>query len=215
MKQMLTTMKKRWKLLTFKEQSVVIIVLLLIVVGLSGAVYAGTQISSNSSSDQKQVNTNKNSNQDKSDGTGKPLPESSERKEPITKKKQNISPLSGKQCKRHNARPFAVMLASDASARPLSGINKAEVVIEMPVLTGSVTRLMGVFVCNTPSEVGSVRSARHDYISWARAFNAVLLHWGGSQMAKNELKTGRKFDGRQIGKHPHIDALSNQHAYFR
>jgi len=206
MKQMLTTIKKRWKLLTFKEQSVVLIVMILIVAGLSGAVYAGSQLSS-SSSNPKAANTNQESNQQSSNGSGKKLPESSDRKEPITKKQQNISPLSGKQCERHNARPFASMLAS--------GIGKAEVVIEMPVLTGSVTRLMGVFVCNKPSEVGSVRSARHDFISWARSFNAVFLHWGGSQMAKEELKTGRKFDGTQIGKHPHIDALSNQQPYFR
>jgi hypothetical protein len=212
MEQMVKGIKKRWRILDEKERAVVGIVLALILLGIASAVYAGVRSSSNEEvADQSQP---EQSDQDSVSET-ETLPESDQKPEPIEREKTNVSPLSGKQCENHNKRPFASMMAADTNARPLSGISKADVVIEMPVLTGSVTRLMGVFVCNTPTEVGSVRSARHDFISWARAFNAVFLHWGGSQMAKEELKTGKKFDGRQIGKTPHIDATKNQNPYFR
>ncbi len=204
--------QKRWRILNEKERAVVIIVFVLILVGIAIGVYAGINAGSNEDS---QADRSQKQNTEKVVSDPKDLPESEPRPDPITREKENISPLSGKECENHDKRPFAVMMAADTNARPLSGISKAEVVIEMPVLTGSVTRLMGVFVCNTPGEVGSIRSARHDFISWARSFNAVFLHWGGSQMAKEELKTGKKFDGRQIGKHPHIDATQNQAPYFR
>lgn len=61
-------------------------------------------------------------------------------------------------------RPIAVMLGNDPVARPLSGLSKAEMVIEMPVLINDITRLMAVYQVNSPSEIGGVRSARHNFI---------------------------------------------------
>ena len=54
-------------------------------------------------------------------------------------------------------------------------------VIEMPVITSSVTRLMAIYVCNTPTEVGSMRSARHDFISLAKGLDAIFVPWGRSE----------------------------------
>ena len=67
--------------------------------------------------------------------------------------------LNGIECENANRRPFAVMLAGDLEAWPLSGIAKADLVIEMPVVTGGITRYLAIYVCNNPTEIGSIRSA--------------------------------------------------------
>jgi len=100
----------------------------------------------------------------------------------------NTSPLSGLACENYNRRPFAVILAEDSVARPLSGISMADLAIEMPVITGGITRIMAVFQCQSPEEIGSLRSARHDFIPLAMGLDAILVHWGGSHYALDLLK---------------------------
>jgi hypothetical protein len=78
-------------------------------------------------------------------------------------------------------------MANDAINRPLSGISQADLVVEMPVITGGITRLMAIYGCETPDEIGSVRSARHDYIPLALGFDAIFAHWGGSHFAYDKL----------------------------
>jgi len=117
------------------------------------------------------------------------------------------SPLSGLACANANRRPIAVMLAGDPVARPLAGLSEADMVFNMPVITDSMTRLMAVFVCNSPKEIGSVRSARHDYIELARGLDAIFVHWGGSHFALDKLDKGIMNN---------IDALANPHdSFFR
>lgn len=100
------------------------------------------------------------------------------------------SPITGLACANASRRPFAVMMAGDVVARPLSGLSGADMVFEMPVITSSITRLMGVFGCNEPSEIGSLRSARHDYVTLASGIDAIFVHWGGSHFALDDLKKG-------------------------
>jgi len=106
-------------------------------------------------------------------------------------------PLTGIACENNQKRPYAVMLAADAVARPLSGIAAADMVVEMPVLDEGITRFMAVFACSEPAEIGSVRSSRHDFIPLAAAFDAMYGHWGGSHFALDILNTGviDNFDG--------------------
>lgn len=99
-----------------------------------------------------------------------------------------VSPISGLACENWNRRPIAVMQPSDLQARPAAGFSQADMVIEMPAYTGSVTRLMGVYLCNVPTDIGSIRSSRHDYISLAKGLDAVFIHWGGSHFALDLLK---------------------------
>lgn len=89
-----------------------------------------------------------------------------------------VSPISGIDCENWNRRPIAVMQPSDASARPLAGFYDADMVVEMPVLTTSKTRLMGVYICGNPEEVGSIRSARPDFVHLAKGMDAIFAHWG-------------------------------------
>ncbi len=101
-----------------------------------------------------------------------------------------VSPFSGLACENWNRRPIAVMEAADVSVRPVSGLSDADMVLEMPAITASITRLMGVYVCNNPPEVGSIRSSRHDYIALAAGWDAIFVHWGGSHFAGDLLNEG-------------------------
>jgi hypothetical protein len=95
--------------------------------------------------------------------------------------------LIGLVCENAKKRPMAVMMSGDFEARPLSGISEADIVVEMPVVTGGITRYMAIFGCDTPKEIGSIRSARHDYITLAAGFGAIYAHWGGSHFALDKL----------------------------
>ena len=99
-----------------------------------------------------------------------------------------VSPISGLECENWNRRPVAVMQPSDLQARPAAGFSEADMVIEMPAYTASVTRLMGVYICNMPKEIGAIRSSRHDYIALASGLDAFFIHWGGSHFALDLLK---------------------------
>lgn len=115
------------------------------------------------------------------------------------------SKLIGTSCINAEKRPYAVMLAADKVAKPLSGISQADVVVEMPVLTNGITRYMAVFQCEEPQEIGSVRSARHDFIPFAESFDAIFAHWGGSYLALEKL------DAHTID---NIDALKDKYENF-
>jgi len=101
-----------------------------------------------------------------------------------------VSPISGLPCENWNRRPLAVTQPSDVQARPAAGLSEADMVIELPAFTGSVTRLMGVYVCNIPEEIGAIRSLRHDNIHLAKGLDAILMHWGYSIFAQNILNKG-------------------------
>lgn len=100
------------------------------------------------------------------------------------------APITDLPCENPNRRPIAVMVASDPEARPLSGIGSAEMVIEMPVTPSGITRMMAVFQCNRPDEVGSIRSARQDFLGLVQGMDAVYAHWGGERDALESLDTG-------------------------
>ncbi len=113
--------------------------------------------------------------------------ENSDDKNKEEEKKKDASPISGIECDNAKRRPFAVMLAGDLEAWPISGIEAADLVVEMPVVTDSITRYMAVYVCENPKEIGSIRSSRHDFISLAMGFDAIYAHWGGSYFALAKL----------------------------
>lgn len=95
----------------------------------------------------------------------------------------NINPISGLACENWNRRPIAVMQPSDLQARPAAGFSEADMVFELPAYTSSVTRLLGVYACTMPKEIGAMRSSRHDHIALAGSLDAFFIHWGGSHFA--------------------------------
>lgn len=87
--------------------------------------------------------------------------------------------------------PKAVTIENNVDARPQSGLNKANLVIEAPV-EGGITRFLAVFADNeTVSEIGPVRSARPYFLDWARELNAVYAHVGGSPEALRLIKNNK------------------------
>jgi len=116
-----------------------------------------------------------------------------------------VTPYGQESCQNSTRRSIAVMMPTDAIARPLSGISQADIVFEMPVIQDGITRLMAVFGCTIPMEIGSIRSARHDYIDLANSVDAIYVHWGGSHYALDRLKTGVIDE---------IDALVNPYGVF-
>ncbi|MBD3238728.1 MAG: DUF3048 domain-containing protein [Candidatus Moranbacteria bacterium] len=129
--------------------------------------------------------------------------------EPVIFEPNSASPISGLSCPTNkDRRPIAVMLAADKSVRPLSGVGKADLVLEMPVITNMVIRLMAVYVCHSPSELGSIRSTRHDFLTLAKGWDAILGHWGGSHFALDYLKQPDVADN--------LNALNNPYnAFYR
>jgi hypothetical protein len=99
-------------------------------------------------------------------------------------------PLTGLPCTNPTQRPIAVMLASDPEARPLAGLGSADMVFEMPVTPNGITRFMAVFQCREPKEVGSIRSARMDFIPFVEGLDAIYAHWGGEHDALAKLNAG-------------------------
>ncbi len=98
------------------------------------------------------------------------------------------SPISGIPCENANRRPISIMLAADPETRPLSGINEADMVFEMPVAPNGITRFMAVFQCHDPDEIGSIRSARNDFIPLASGLGSIYAHWGGEREALEKLE---------------------------
>ncbi|MDQ5901909.1 MAG: hypothetical protein QG606_125 [Patescibacteria group bacterium] len=151
------------------KQKVVILLVALAIVGLGGYFF-------NTSGEKRQAirldNDTKSMNS----------PEES------TANQGDVSPISGVACEHWNRRPVAVMQPADPSARPAAGFSSADMVFEMPVFTNSNTRLMGVYLCDIPDDIGSMRSARHDYLPLAKGLDAVFIHWGYSKFAETLLE---------------------------
>lgn len=100
------------------------------------------------------------------------------------------SPLTGEAgCDESSLlnRPVAVMVNNIEQSLPQRGISKADIVYEMPV-EGGITRLMAVFSdYHDLPEIGSIRSARHDYVELSLPLDAIYLHFGGSDAAKSAI----------------------------
>ena len=101
----------------------------------------------------------------------------------------NASPITGLACDNYDKRPFAVMYSGDVETRPyFSNITQADMVVEMPHrATHGGTRVMGVFGCSAPEQIGPMRSARTDFMNVANSLDAVFVLWGGDSVTKNLL----------------------------
>jgi len=75
------------------------------------------------------------------------------------------------------------MLAQYTQTMPLSGAADADIVIETPVMLGAPQRLLAIYQCKQPSEIGSIRSIRPYLVDIGYGFDAILASWGGSDSA--------------------------------
>ncbi|RJO58915.1 DUF3048 domain-containing protein [Candidatus Parcubacteria bacterium] len=86
-----------------------------------------------------------------------------------------------------NKLPIGIMIENTPDARPQAGLGQASVVYET-LAEGGVTRFLAIFPQATkPKLVGPVRSSRPYYVDWAKEYDAIYLHAGGSRDALNEI----------------------------
>lgn len=90
-------------------------------------------------------------------------------------------------------RPYAVMINNiEYAFKHQKGTSKADIIYEA-LAEGGITRMMAIY--QDPSKVkviGSVRSARHYYVQFAKEWNAIYCHFGHTKYATQkieELKT--------------------------
>jgi len=85
-----------------------------------------------------------------------------------------------------NRVPMVVQIENNPIARPPSGLNFADLVIESPV-EGDTTRFSAVYMCRdqVDTSVGPVRSARYYNIDYWQQLHALTLHFGGAGKVLN------------------------------
>lgn len=99
------------------------------------------------------------------------------------------------------ARPFAVVINNIKAALPHHGVSEADIVYEI-LAEGGITRCLAIFTdIEKVEKIGSIRSARTYFIDIARAYDAILIHAGGSNYAYEQLYSGKcnHIDGLQSG----------------
>lgn len=90
--------------------------------------------------------------------------------------------------KKANQRPFAVMINNIEYANlRQEGTSQMDILYEA-LAEGGITRMLGVFQGNQKiKNVGSVRSARHYYVSFATEWDAIFCHFGHTPYALNKI----------------------------
>ena len=102
---------------------------------------------------------------------------------------QAISKLTGLWVdeKIANRRPIALMINNISFANPQTGIGEASIMYEA-VVEGGITRMMAIFEDVTGDKIGSVRSARHYFVSFADEYDAIYAHFGHTKYATSKIK---------------------------
>lgn len=88
------------------------------------------------------------------------------------------------------SRPIAIMVQNSSTARPYhTGLQEAYILYEM-VVEGGITRYLALYKdIDEDIEIGSVRSSRHYYLDYAMENDAIYVHWGWSDQAKEDITT--------------------------
>ena len=81
-----------------------------------------------------------------------------------------------------DTRPYAVMINCHNGALPQAGLDKAYIVYELMV-EGGITRMMALFKDTDVDKIGSVRSARTQYLDYVYENDAIYGHAGGAEDA--------------------------------
>jgi hypothetical protein len=96
---------------------------------------------------------------------------------------------------------LAIIVENSADALPLSGLDRAFLAIEAPA-EGNIPRILAFFDRSTEiTKVGPIRSVRPYFLDFAKWFNAIVIHVGGSPEALSRLQGGelRNFNEMTAG----------------
>ena len=100
----------------------------------------------------------------------------------VTKEKIDIVDVNS------NTRPFAVVVNNATVAvKVQQGLQKAYMVYEIPV-EGNMTRLLAFYKDIDDLKIGTIRSARHNFLDYVFEQDAIFVHWGWSHYAEDQIK---------------------------
>ena len=85
-----------------------------------------------------------------------------------------------------DTRPYAVMINCHNDALPQAGLDNAYIVYELMV-EGGITRMMALFKNKDVDKIGSVRSARTQYLDYVYENDAIYGHAGGAEDALSRI----------------------------
>lgn len=86
-----------------------------------------------------------------------------------------------------NKRPYAIQFSNFKTVRNQWGIGQADIVYEA-LVEGGITRLLAIGENFTGDRIGSVRSSRHYFASFADEYDAIYIHYGKTKYAVSKLK---------------------------
>ena len=102
--------------------------------------------------------------------------------------------------------PILVQIENNPIARPPTGLNRADLVIEAPV-EGDTTRFAAIFMCrdSVDASVGPVRSARYFNIDYWQQMRVLPFHFGAA---------GKVLGRFQSEGMPFVNGISGQWPFF-
>jgi hypothetical protein len=97
-----------------------------------------------------------------------------------------------------NIWPVAVMFDNHPDSWHQYGLNSAQIVYST-LVEGGATRMMAIFSSTDEIEkIGPVRSARPYFLTWAKEYDAVFTHVGGSPEALQKIKDWKILDCNEM-----------------
>ena len=102
--------------------------------------------------------------------------------------------------------PLLVQIENNPIARPPSGLNRADLVIEAPV-EGDTTRFSAIFMCRREinAAVGPVRSMRYFNLDYWQQMRVLTFNFGGA---------ARVLDRLSRNDMPYVNGISGQWPFF-
>lgn len=130
-------------------------------------------------------------------------PNNDNKKEEVVEKEVEIIDVNSK------TRPYAVMINCANDSLPQSGLQDAYMVYELMVEYG-ITRMMALYKDVDSSKMGSVRSARTQYLDYVYENDAIYVHAGGAKDALNRISSEKISDIDVDGKYGFRDRTLNR-----
>lgn len=104
------------------------------------------------------------------------------------------------------SRPYAIIINNLPSAMKVqAGLDQAYMIYEFPI-EGGYSRSLALFKDKTTNKIGTVRSARQNYIDYALENDAIFVCWGTNHPAADVIKETKVNN---------IDANSSSKPFFR
>ena len=86
-----------------------------------------------------------------------------------------------------NSRPYAVVINNFPKAvKVQTGLQDAYLIYEFPV-EGGMSRSLALYKDKQTAKIGTVRSARHNFLDYALENDAIFVHYGWSVYAKDDI----------------------------